>query len=169
MGYSPECSRRNWCEAFYKGRIHGTWWQLDDKLDVGSEDNSSVLDDPEALNLGMSNVFLLLLGYTWESWPWPTRPCDIWLLTPVLASLTITIPLIYCATSALTSQFLEPTRLLPNSKLPSAICGINVICLTSYTLKASVYVLFSLGILSCPHPQTRVRSLLYSSIVFCSL
>ena len=33
------CSRRKWHNRYYKGRTHGTWWQLDDKLNIGSERN----------------------------------------------------------------------------------------------------------------------------------
>lgn len=129
-------------------RIHGTWWQLD-KLDMGSEDNVSVTDGPEGLNLKVLNVSLLLWGYTWASWPWNMRSCDICRLTPILNSFTTTTPLIYCTIEALVSQFPEYTRLLPNSEPTNAIYVINAICFTSTTIIWLIHILSRLPFMCC--------------------
>ena len=114
-----------------------------------TEENSSDLENPDGLNLGLYDVLLFLLGYTWESWPWTTRTYDIWLLIPILASLTITIPLIYCGTNALVAQFLKPTRLPPISKLLNAVYGINVICLTSSPIIWLIHIISRLQLMCC--------------------
>lgn len=135
-----KCSWRNWCERWYKGRIHGTWWHLDDELDLGNEDNSSFLGDPENLDLEMLNVSLLLLGYTWESWPWSIIPYDIWPLTPLLASLTTTIPVIYWATKCSDFSLLETQE--TTSHLKAFTC-INIVCLMLSSVISHCFSLYA--------------------------
>lgn len=135
-----ENSRRAWHERSYKG----TWWHFDDKLDMGVRILSGVRTWSWRLEPGDIECLPAALGTQLESWPWTERPCDIWSVTPVLASLITTVPLTYCVTGALTSQCPEPTRLPPNSK-----CGINAICLASSSIMCLIQILSRLQFTCC--------------------
>lgn len=154
-----ENSRRAWHERRYKG----TWWHLDDKLDMGVRILSGVRTWSWRLEPGDIECLPAALGTQLESWPWYPDPNPdikaLWYLTfDSHSSLTYyAVPLTYFATGALTSQCPEPTRLLPNSK-----CGINAICLTSSSSMWLIQILSRLQFTCCflcPHPQTRAKIL----------
>lgn len=167
-------SRSNWHQRCYKGRIHGTWWQLDNRLDMSSEDNSTVLGDPECFK-GTSNVFLLLLRYTWESWAWTTKPCDIW---PPDSRSSVTdhhYPSNLLCYKCTDLSIPWTPRLLPNSMLPNATYGINALCLASSPILWLIHVLSRLQFMGCsvweffPASIPRWMShLLYAPVLFCT-